>query len=257
MDDTVKRREAVINKVRRFPIVVFFKKSIPFLVLTFIIFLSFIFGLWNLREFEYGNSELKNVKSVELDSYLSEYIGKNIFLLSLPDVEKKLIESNGYIKAVYIKKILPSKLDIFIEEYKGTYLGYSSNRCVLFADNGKTISEICKECEDECLEKKSSEVIYLTSDSSLEGSGKLLFYEEINKIQSVLSEFKYFITQGSIVNGIATLTDIDGHTFVFDITYDFDVQLARVYIVCQKINEDMIKFKSLDVRFDRPVMRLE
>lgn len=257
MEETIKKREAVINKVKRFPIVVFLKRSIPFLVLILIILLSFLFGLWNVREFDYRNSQLNNVKSEKLDLYLSEYLGKNIFILSLPEIENKLIESDGYIKDVYIKKILPWKLGLLIEEYKGAYLGYSSNRCILFADNGKTISEICKECEKECLEKKSSDVLYITSDSSLESNGYLLFFEEISKIQKVLSEFKYVATQVNITKGIATITDIGGHTFVFDITYDFDIQLARVYIVCQKINEDIIKFKSLDLRFDRPVMRLE
>lgn len=256
MKDTSKRREAVVNKVKRFPLVVFLKRILPLLIFLFLIFLTFIFGLWNVKELEYGNSKLESVSSNDLDSYLNEFIGNNIFLLSISDVQKKFFESNGYIKEVYVKKILPWKLDIHIEEYKGLYLGYSSNRCVLFADTGKTISEICKECEQECLDRKTKE-LYITSDSSLEGNGRLIFFDEISKIQRVLSEFEYIPKSVNISKGIATIEDENGHIFVFDITYDFDVQLARVYIVCQKINEDMIKFKSLDLRFDRPVMRLE
>jgi len=257
MDQGIKKREAIVNKIRRFPLIVFLRRILPFIIFLIIIIFSFIFGLWSVREFDYKGSTLINVKEVELDRYLSEYIGKNIFSLSLSDVESHLLDSNGYIKEVYIKKILPSKLDIVVNELEPLYLGYSGNRCLIFADTGELISEICEECENECIERKGEGLIYLESESSLDSDGRLIFYNEVNGIQRVLSEFEYEINGIKISNGLATVTDMDGHTFVFDITYDFETQLARVYIVCQKINEDVIKFKSLDLRFDRPVMRLE
>ncbi|KKP81665.1 MAG: hypothetical protein UR84_C0019G0015, partial [candidate division WS6 bacterium GW2011_GWD1_35_594] len=60
-----------------------------------------------------------------------------------------------------------------------------------------------------------------------------------------------------LLDGIATIMDTDGHIFVFDITYDLDTQLGRMYLVGEKINTDLIEFKSLDLRFERPVMRLK
>lgn len=256
MNGSNKKRELVINKVKRFPVTVFLKRILPLVVAIFLLFLTFLFGLWNVREFDYGGSELDAVSSNDLDSYLTKYIGENIFLLSISDVEKKLLDSNGYIKEVYIEKVLPWKLEINIKEFKPTYLGYSSNRCILFADTGKMITEICKECEQECLEKKTTE-LYLVSDSSLEGNGVLIFYDEISSIQRILSEFEYTVDSIEISKGIARVKDIEGQIFIFDMTYDFDTQLGRVYIVCQKIDEDMIKFSSLDLRFERPVMRLK
>lgn len=257
MKEVNKKRVAVINKVRRFPVVVFLKRILPILLFFFLLFLSLIFGLWNVRTFDYSGSNLENISESDLDLYLSEYIGKNIFTLSLSDVEKKLLDSNGYVQEVYIKKVLPGKLNILIEELKPSYLGYSSERCLLFADTGESISEICIECEQECIKNKVDGIVYIKSNSSLESKGRLIFFDQINSIQKVLSEFEYIMDSVSINNGIVEILDTQGHTFKFDITYDLDTQLARVYIVCQKINEDMIKFNSLDLRFDRPVMRLE
>ena len=257
MNEVIKKREVVINKIKRFPLTVFLKKILPILLFLSVLFISFVFGLWNIRGFDYSGSKLEYISESELDSYLSEYLGKNIFVLSLSDAEKKLFNSNGYIKEVYIKKILPSKLNILVEELRPSYLGYSSERCLLFADTGESISEVCNECEQECITNREGDVVYIKSNSSLESNGRLIFFEQISSIQKVLSEFEYIMDIVSISNGIVEILDTQGHTFVFDITYDLDTQLARVYIVCQKIDEDMIKFNSLDLRFDRPVMRLE
>ncbi len=257
MNESVRSREAVVNKIKRLPLVVFLKKILPILVFFFILLLTFLFGLWNVRTFNYSKSNLTNISEQDLNTYLHEYLDENIFVLSLSKVEEKLYESNGYVKDVFIKKVLPSKLDIYIEELVPKYLGYSSDKCLLFADNGELISEVCEKCEKECKDNKGVEMLYLTSDSYIESRESLLYYDEISSIQKVLSIFEYIVDTVEISNGIATISDTNGHIFVFDITYDLDIQLSRVYIVCQKIDEDMIEFKRLDLRFDRPVMRFE
>ena len=44
---------------------------------------------------------------------------------------------------------------------------------------------------------------------------------------------------------------------MFALYNDLDTQLARMYAVGAKINEDLIKFSRLDLRFKRPVMDLK
>lgn len=258
MRENIQKKDVIINRFKRIPVIVFLKRSLPILIFLLLLVLSFVFGLWNVRQFEYNDAELVNVKRSELDSYVSEYLDQNIFLLKQKDLQKTILENNGYVKEVYIKKILPSKLEITIKEYTPSYLGYSSDRCLLFADNGEMVQEVCKDCKDKCL---SSEVdislVYITSESSLENAERLIFFEEIDGIRKVLTVFEYQIDTIDIKDGIATINDIDKHLFIFDISYELDTQLARMYIIGQKINSDEIKFKSLDLRFERPVMKLE
>ncbi len=258
MRENIQKKDVMINRFKRIPLIVFLKKSLPILIFLLLFTLSFVFSLWNVRGFEYNDSELNNVKKSELDSYVSKYLNQNIFLLKPKDLQKAILENNGYVKQVYIKKILPSKLEITVKEYTPSYLGYSSDRCLLFADGGEMIQEVCKDCKEECLKSEvDNSLVYITSESSLENAKRLIFFEEIDGIRKVLSVFEYQIDTIDIKDGIAIIYDIDTHFFVFDISHELETQLARMYIIGQKIDNDMIKFKSLDLRFERPVMKLE
>jgi hypothetical protein len=99
--------------------------------------------------------------------------------------------------------------------------------------------------------------VYIKSTSILESERKLIYFNEISKVQKVLSEFGYFIIKIDIDNGVAEFTDEEGKVFIFDFSNNLDTQLARMYAVGGKINEDLMKFSRLDLRFKRPVMDLK
>ncbi len=251
------KQNVLINKVKRVPLIIFLKKILPIIVFLAILGVSFLIGFWNVKWFQYSSTEFKNITTQELDSYIEEYRGKNIFLLSQRLVENTLKESNGYIKKVYIKKSLPRKLLINIEEYTPLYIGYSSESCLLFADTGELISTICEECEVECTQYASDyNYTLIISESLLESGGKLIYYEEVYKVERVLSTFKYEIDTLEISDGISVFKDRDNHSFIFDLTNNLETQLARMLLIGEKINQDMIKYSSIDLRFERPVMEL-
>jgi len=258
MERRIQKTDMVVNRVKRIPIVIFLKRISPVLFLLLLLYLSILFGLWNIRNIEFNEKELKYISEEELESYVYEFLEENIFLLRPSVIEEKILKSNGYVEEVYVKKILPGKLDITIKEYTPIYLGYSSETCMLFADSGEKVLEVCKECSEECsTDSWDTALVYITSESALESGERLIFFEEIHMIQKVLSTFKYDLVNISINNGIAKITDIHGHEFVFDLSYELDIQLSRMYLVGQKVDRDMIKFKSLDLRFERPVMKLK
>ncbi|MDY0096998.1 MAG: hypothetical protein RBS01_01435 [Candidatus Dojkabacteria bacterium] len=130
--------------------------------------------------------------------------------------------------------------------------------CHFFSKEGIRLEELCKECESECMEYATSiESVYISSESVLESGNLLIYREEFEKISKLLSQFGYDINDINIVKGISTITDRKDHTFIFDISNDLDLQLSRMYLVGEKINEQEINFKSLDLRFERPVMKLK
>lgn len=247
-----------MNKVKRTPAIIFLRSILPFIIIVVVIIITFLAGVWNIKRIEYNESELSNVSVIQLDTYLSEFMGKNIFTVNPDDIKSVLINSNGYIKNVYIKKVLPSKLSIKVEEFVPLYIGYSSDRCLLFSDTGNLIFEICTNCEQECLaNEENNGKIYIKSTSILESEKKLIYFNEISKVQKVLSEFGFFIVEIDIDNGVVEFTDEEGKIFVFDLSNDLDTQLARMYAVGGKINEELIKFSRLDLRFKRPVMNFK
>jgi len=258
MQRQIDKREVAINKVKRTPIVIFLRSVLPFIVIIIIIVVSFLIGFWDVKRFEYDESKLDNVSTTKLDAYLADFVGRNIFTVTPNEIKSVLIKSNGFIKSVYVKEVLPSKLSIMIEEHVPLYIGYSTDRCLLFSDTGILISEICTDCKQECtINEDSLGKVFIESTSVIESEKRLIFFDEISKVQKVLGEFGYFINHVNIDNGIAEFIDDSGKIFVFDLSNDLETQLARMYAVGGKINEDLIQFSRLDLRFKRPVMDLK
>ncbi len=54
---------------------------------------------------------------------------------------------------------------------------------------------------------------------------------------------------------IVELYDESDRVFRFTISADIDIQLKRFIVVAGKINSEEMDFSSLDLRFERPVMR--
>lgn len=256
MEENFRRRSVVINKVKRIPFVVMLKKFLPLLIFVFIVLLTFAFGLWNVKNLQYNTDDLKNVSSFDLDSSLSDFIGKNIFVVNPNELIEGIYTNLGFVKKASVKKILPNTLRISIEEHTPLYIGYSSNRCLLFSDTGDLIEEICKDCENDCT-GEASQMVHIKSNSVIESNGKLIFFEEIFKVNNLLTEFNYKISSLSIEDGIAVFKDTMNHTFTFDLSNRLDTQLARMYLIGSKINEDVIQFTTLDLRFERPVMNIK
>lgn len=253
----LRKRKKVINRVKRFSVVIFLRRIYLILIFIILLFLSFLLGLWNIKRFEYANSSLSNISTEEIDSYIEGFKGKNIFSVSPKEVEEAIYNGSGYVKKVYVKKIVPSKLLITIEEYEPYFIGYSSDTCLLFSKEGIKVDKLCEECEDICFEQGDESLVRILSDQALEANDRLLFYNEFHNILLLLEEFGYEISMIEIEDGVVTVYDIKEHFFVFDITYNLDVQLARWYLVAKKIVSDMIEFKSIDMRFERPVMKFK
>ncbi|PKN02758.1 hypothetical protein CVU76_01855 [Candidatus Dojkabacteria bacterium HGW-Dojkabacteria-1] len=252
------KTQALVNRISRFSPVVFLRRYILLIAFLLFFLISNIVGLWNVRNIEFGIKEDSNVNISTLGEYVEEIKGKNIFLVTPSEVEEKLNEYNGFVKSINVEKRIPSTLYIQIEEYEPKFLGYASQRCKLFSEEGVRIVEICKECEEECVQYTDIyPSIYISSNSSLENSRKLIYTEEIVKGLEILKVFGYEIISIDILNGIARFEGIDNHIFIFDISENLEIQLNRMYIVGKKINDENMNFRSLDLRFERPVMKLE
>lgn len=82
MQRQIDKREVVINKVKRTPIVIFLRRILPFIIIILIIVVSFLIGFWDVKRFEYDESKLDNVSTAKLDVYLADFVGRNIFTVT-------------------------------------------------------------------------------------------------------------------------------------------------------------------------------
>ena len=244
---------AFLNRLSRVSVIVFLKKYSPIFITLFLFLLSNVFGLWNVRDIQFELKEESNINELELEEKVSSFKGENIFLLTPQEVKETLFEENGYIKEAYVEKKIPSTLYIKVEEYTPLYIGYSSERCVLYSSEGFRIREICKECLEECTDDS---LVGISSNTLLESSKRLIYIDEIQKISKLLDTFGFNIKKIEIGEGVSTFTATD-HTFTFDMSYNLDIQLNRMYLVGKRINSESMEFTSLDLRFERPVMKLK
>jgi hypothetical protein len=247
-----------LNKLKRISLVIYLRKFTWLFVLLLVFALTLVLGVWNVREIEFSEHGVTNSDRNSLYSSVQVYIGEVIFLIDNSNIEEKIVKENSFVKRAIIEKKAPSSLFITIEEHTPKYATYSLDKCILFSNQGDKIIKACEECEDTCAQEVAYwSPIYIVSSSSLETTGRLIFYEEVRQIVKVLSTFGYEIDYIEIDRGVGTFISIEEKLFTFEISNDLDIQLSRMFLVGQKINQENIEFKSLDLRFERPVMKLK
>lgn len=248
----------IINKIKRFSVVILLKRFLPLLLLISFFFISILLGIWNIQRFVYSNDNFELVSKEDVSNSLKQYLGKNIFLIKPFDIKESVLQSSGYVKSVYVKKNIPNTIFLTLQEYDVGYIAYYGNICSFFSTEGIYLEKKCEQCEQECRGYVLNEdTVYIYSDTVLESGKRLIFIQEFDIISKVLREFGYIPSNINMNLGITTFTDIQGHTFVFDLADDLNTQLGRLYLVGEKINVDQISFKSVDLRFERPVMLIE
>jgi hypothetical protein len=78
----------------------------------------------------------------------------------------------------------------------------------------------------------------------------------LKTVIKVVELFNIRIKEITLDKNVLTITDISGRAIIFSMNDDLKIQLERFYLVMSKIKKDGIDFDSIDVRFERPVMKI-
>lgn len=118
------------------------EKSLTIFIIVFILIISFISFLFS-PYFKLRNVEITGAKAVDkkqIESDISDFLNHNIWLIDTEKIEENLSQK-GYIKHIEIKKRLPDKIVLNIQER--TPLAKINNNGVflLFNKNGFIIDE--------------------------------------------------------------------------------------------------------------------
>ena len=199
-----------------------------------------------------------------IETYIKEkIIGENFFEIYSNTTENDILKNVSYVKTVKIEKSIRNKVILFVEIYKPKSVAYvKSNKCYLLSSEGIVLEELCSEGDTACCtEYSTTNNLYFFSSSDVDiaeiqdEKKKLLVMEDIDKIVMIIETFGYSIKNITLDNNLIEITDTQNHISKFSISYDIDTQLQRYYAVMGKIKNDSISFTSLDVRFERPVMK--
>jgi hypothetical protein len=216
------------------------------LIIAVIYFLTII-GVFKIKKIEVEN-ELKYMQNI--NQITNQYIGKGYFSLNLENLEKDIKEGRRYVKNVSAEKIFPNKILLDIEEYKPMFFLEYKNICYIFSEEGIVLEE---ETEYEKCSLDSG--ILLTADTNILAEDKLIFDKELYEIVKVLEEFGWDIKTIILKENVLEVTDND-KKIIIEINQEYEEQLSKLYLVLEKVNIEGIEYKSLDLRFERPVMEL-
>jgi cell division septal protein FtsQ len=181
----------------------------------------------------------------------SQYIGQGYFALNLNELEQEIQKSDKYIKSVSAEKIFPNKVRLLIEEYQPiSYLEYKET-CYIFSQEGLILEEMIE--YEECFLEKG---IKLISNQNIIAEGKLIFDKELSEVIKILSKFGWEISTVNFKENVLEIGDGE-KVVIIEINQDYMIQASKLYLVLEKANIDGIEYKSLDLRFERPVMKLK
>lgn len=227
-----------------------FKIARPIIIVGLIvltIYILTILGVFKIKKIE-TDKELKHVQNFNQTS--QEYIGKGYFSLNLEQMEKQIKNSSRYIKDISAEKVFPNKIYIEIEEYEPmSYLEYK-DVCYIFAQEGNILEE--NTGYDECILEQA---IKLQTNQNILAEKRLIFDTELYEIVKVLEEFGWNVTGVEFDKNVLGVTDGE-KTVTIEINQEYEAQLSKLYLVLEKVNIEGLEYKSLDLRFERPVMKL-
>lgn len=110
------------------------KISAIIIIIVVVIVLTMFSPLFNIKEINVsGNSKLSSQTIISLSEVVE---GENTYKINKGKVENKIKEGNAYIENVQIKRILPSTLEIQIEERVATFMLEYGGGYVYLNDQG-------------------------------------------------------------------------------------------------------------------------
>lgn len=246
------------RKVLRSKPAIFLQRYLYFFIISGIFLATLLFGLYDIRDIVLVDGDNQYVKQRTIESLAEEYLSKNFFLVNPEDVEKGILK-NSYVKSVEVEKIFPNRLEVQVEEYIPFILFETENKnCKVFSEEG-VLLEIKEEIDCEELSSEE-EIIYFIGKSTqvIKEENNEYFYmaDNIKDISMVLNKFDIKIKTILMSSNVFNITT--GSLYVvMDSNQNFQTELARLYIVLNELETLKKKAKSVDVRFERPVIQID
>jgi cell division septal protein FtsQ len=252
----------VKERIFRFKPICFLRNNWLPIIIILVLLLSFVLGVWSIKSYTLTDMDgliVPQDVQEQVSKYMEENLmGKNYFMFSSNTYEQGLKNAIPYIKDVRIEKLIPNKLEIFVSVYSPVCSAYlKEDKCYLLSSEGYILNQICTDDTQNCCTKYAEDnSLYVFSSPSVSISGsQLLIMEDISKIVKIVQTYKYTIARISLDNSEIVVTLDSGQFFNFTTSQDLDTQLTRFVAVVNDVKSDNLEFKSIDFRFERPVLK--
>jgi cell division protein FtsQ len=188
----------------------------------------------------------------ELNASLTEIKGRNIFLLDLNRIQKKL-EANPWVDYCFIKRVLPNKLFVEITEEKAAALLKYNGDLYLISSNGILLQKY-----DE--RKFSGILLPLITDRSQCSIKALklklpLLIEAIKEIKSNYPQILKQIAEFDLSEEDNVRLRLHESACLVNLgNKNFSQHLKNFLIIFPEIGEKMVQIDYIDLRFDHQII---
>lgn len=246
------------NSLRRERLLSIFKKRLKiFKYIPLIALLYYLFFLSPL--FIIKNIETNNLKYIDGENIVSDFMilkGENFFLTDLTDLRTEVIKNYAFIESIYTEKLFPDRIIIHVREKEPFAVVSNEQGCYLLDRFGFVL------LESDCGSLKSNYSVKEVVGQDLNNiefmvNSQSNFYniENIYKIIQVLDYYNYNVKTIALDGQRAEFILHDERVLIFSFVDDIEIQLKRFIIVNRKIEIENMSFESIDIRYQRPVLK--
>lgn len=237
-------------------------------VIGVIVLGAYLGGFFNLEKVEVGRvdgTKLVNVSGSAIEiSILDKFEERKLPFLSISEVTKLVDKSSPYIRYSSVEKIFPDTLKVQITERIPFIIVESAGKCSILDPEGVVVEQYIVGSEDTSVSdcnalNETKSLPILTSDdvkAEFKLSEKSSFYdiEKILLVVRALESRDYEVNSIRLELGVYTLGLEGDRQVVFSNKQDTEIQVKRLLLVLEQLDIDDLEFKTLDIRYERPVL---
>lgn len=228
------------------------KKKLVF----FLLFLFFFLGLFLLVNSFY----IKEIVLISSDPKvrligISGLKNTNILFLNSSQVEKEIIEKNPYVYSIEIIKKYPSKLILEVIMDSALAMIKCDSGYFLVSEKGKIIKKQ-KQVEKHLPQINYYQKVYFVNYQA----GQTIEYQEIISVLKLLKEMKGIgmeVVSVDIIGTHMVAFNLEEKQIFFSLEKDLFDQEYQLETIVHQFKIEGKEFTSLDLRFNKPVIKLK
>lgn len=186
---------------------------------------------------------------------ISSLKNKNLLLLNLTELEKEIIQKNPGIKSVKMTKLYPNKLRLKITKDWAVVAVKADLGYLYLSDNGKIISK------KKTLDEKLPQIIYYQKVYFANyQSGQKINYKEISMVLELLKKAEnlgLIVDTVDIVGTYMVAFNLEEKKIIFSLEKKLEEQEYQLETIIKQFRIEGREFISLDLRFNKPVIKVK
>jgi len=229
-------------------------KKINFLFLFFFIFFLTLFMISALFKIEIIEIEKESFPNDFKEILTAQLKDKNLLFLSEKEEEEKIKNNYSYVQEIVIKKKFPNRVFVKIDFYSPVAVIKNNRDFFLLSYDGRILQTT----------KKPFSLFplinyYQLINGYLYKTGDWLDFIDIRKCLNIIEELNKLNLKIDTVDikneDMLLFTLREGHEIVFTSKKEIEKQIFSVPIILRQLKIEGKKFKRIDVRFDKPIIK--